>query len=86
MAIAHAPRTGSFPIGRPLALPRPETRGLVRKLCRAIAWTWIVLNVVQWAPTPDANGNCGCPLCNPFGTSPRISAAGLPPIASAVQP
>lgn len=69
-----------------LGLDWPLIKVRVGRIARILAWTWIVLNVVQWGPTPDAGGNCGCPLCNPFGTSPRISAADPPPVAAGVQP
>ncbi len=45
---------------------------LAKRVARGLVTTWLIFNVVTWAPTVDAMGNCDCPLCNPFG---RMSAA-----------
>ena len=45
---------------------------LTKRVARGLVTTWLIFNVVTWAPTVDANGNCDCPLCYPFG---RVSAA-----------
>lgn len=41
---------------------------------QALKWAyvgWIFVNVLTWAPTVDAHGECNCPLCHPFSLSHR---------------
>ncbi|MBS1716799.1 MAG: hypothetical protein JSS72_03605 [Armatimonadetes bacterium] len=58
--VCHMPRPAAFP------------RGVGQILAKAMKWAtlaWIGANVLTWAPSVDAHGECNCPLCHPFELS-----------------
>lgn len=53
----------SHPFGAP-DLGRAEAK--VRGIVRFLVLGWIGFNLITYAPSVDAHGNCGCPFCNPL--------------------